>query len=56
MYDIYDVIKKRDEEVEKLRRQIQEWKATIEECIAVQIEFQKEIERIIEMNSTFDNI
>lgn len=56
MYDLYDVIQKRDLEIAKLRRQIQDWKATDEECIMVQIAFQEEIERIIEINSKFDNI
>lgn len=55
-YDLYDIIQKRDIEVEKLKKQIELWQATHEECIMVQIEFQKEIERIIELNSKFDNI
>ncbi len=56
MFSLYDIVNKRDEEVKKLRQQIKEGKATDEECIMVQIEFQKEIERIIEFNSKFDNI
>lgn len=54
--DLYEIIQKRDIEIEKLKKQIELWQATQEECIMVQIEFQKEIDRIMAFNSKFDNI
>ena len=53
-YDIYDIITKRDSEVAKIRSQIHIGEATNDECIMVQIEFQKEIEKIMRLNANFD--
>lgn len=54
MYDLKDVIQKMDEEILKIKRQIELWEATESDCIMVQLEFQKEINRILEWNSKID--
>jgi len=56
MYDLYDVLQKRDEVILEIKRKIEIWEATEEECIMVMIEFQKEINRILKWNSLHDNI
>lgn len=53
-YDIIDVINKEHEEISKLKMQIAKWEATEEQLLLVQIQFQKEIDRILSYNSKHD--